>query len=457
MNETCEHANIYNMKNTILISVLLFGLSQLTLAQDKWSLDECIDYAIENNIALKRQQVLTEQNKATLTQNRMSMLPNLNFQAQANMNFGRSVNPETNVITFNQNLLNSYWIGSGVTVFNGFATANRIAASKFMYKMGLELERVQKDKLSIDIIGAYYQVLMYRGVIKTATSQFEVSEYQLHRIKVMVETGAESRTTLLQLQSQVSNDKLLLTQAVNNELIALENLKQLLQLEAGLDFDISEESLLAQIDEELETNAESIFSIARSILPSISALDYKTKAREKEVKAAVGDATPELSLNAGLTTGYYDAMMEGEATTPFLEQVKNNNNQSVSATLSVPIFSRWFYRSNIKKAKLNLKDSELELQQELNTLYSMVSNATLELAAVKDEHIAIQDTKEFSDLAFDAVEKKFQTGLANTTEFAEARRQKFYAEVDLLRIKLQYNLKLMTLKYYLTGEWKDLK
>ncbi len=444
------------MKNIIVTSILLFSLGIFIQAQDKWSLDECIDYAIDNNIALKRQQILTQQNKTSLAQNRMSMLPNLNFQAQANMNFGRSVDPVTNNITFNQNINNFYYLGSGVTLFNGFATANRIAASRFMYKMGLELEQVQIDRLSIDIISAYYQVLMYRGLVQTATSQFEVSEQQLHRIKVLVETGAESRTTLLELQSQVSNDKLLLTQAINNEIISLETLKQLLQLEAGVDFDVSEESLLAKIEDNIETDADSVYSVASKILPSITALEYKAIARDKEVKAAIGAGTPELTLSAGWTTGYYDAMMESIETTPFAKQLKNNNNQSLRATLSIPIFSRWFYGSNIKRAKLNREDAELELKQERNILYAQVTNSALELAAVKDEHIAIKDNMEYSNLAFAAVEKKFQTGLANASEYAEARRQKFFAEVNLLRIKLQYNLKLMTLKYYLTGEWKDI-
>ena len=139
----------------------------------------------------------------------------------------------------------------------------------------------------------------------------------------------------------------------------------------------------------------------------------------------------------------------------YFEQLKNNPNQSVQASLRIPIFNRWFYGSNIKRAKLNLKDAELQLQEEYNTLYSQVNNATLELAAVKDEYTAIMDTKEYSDLAFKAVEKKFQTGMANATEYAEARRQKFYSEVDLLRIKLQYNLKLITLKYYLSGKWTN--
>ena len=442
------------MKKAVITFLLITGLGIAGSGQEKWSLEKCISYAVENNIALKRQQVQTEQNRTNLRQSRASLLPNLNFQSSGTMNFGRSVDPVTDGITFNQNLQNFYFLGSNITLFNGFALANRMAASKFMYEMGLALEQANKDLLTVDITNAYFQVLMYRGVVSTAGRQLEVSEQQLHRIGVMVETGAESRTTLLEMQSQVSNDRLLLTQAINNEMIALESLKQLLQLDSATDFDITEESLLVNINDEVSTDVDSVYEVAREILPGINALVLQAEARKKLVKAAIGEASPELTLSGGWRTGYYDAMMEGVATTPFFDQLQNNKNQSVSATITIPIFNRWLAGSNIKRAKLNLQDAELQLQQEYNTLYSQVTNATLELKAVKDEHLAIKDSKEYSDLAFKAVEKKFQTGMASATEYAEARRQKFYAEVDMLRVQLQYNLKLMMLKYYFTGRWE---
>lgn len=446
---------LLHMKNILLIVVLSLSTGLMGQAQQVWTLEDCIAYAIDNNIALKRQAIQTQQSKTNLLATKAQVLPSLNLTGQAEMNFGRSVDPVTNTITFNQNLTNFYYLYSGVTIFNGFATANRISASKFLLDMGIELEKVQIDLLTIDIINSYYEVLMYRGMIETAKSQLDVSDQQLHRISVMVETGSESRTTKLELQSQVSRDRLLLTQATNNQIIALESLKQLLQLEQGREFDINENSLLVEISEDLSTDVDSIFEVAKSILPRVSALKYQNEARKRLVKAAIGDATPILSLNAGWTTGYYDAMTEGVTTTPFSDQLNNNNNQSVQAVLRVPIFNRWTQGSNIKRAKLNLQDSELQLQQELNTLYAQVNNATLELAAVKDEHNAIMDTKDYSDLAFTAIEKKFQTGMANATEYAEARRQKFYSEIDLLRVQLQYNLKLLTLKYYLTGRWTN--
>ena len=441
------------MNLRIVVTVFLFIPALLVQGQEKWTLEQCIDYALENNIALRRQAIATEQYRADYTAGKMQMLPSLNFQSQAAVNFGRSVDPVTNDITFNQTFGNYYYLGTGVTLFNGFATLNRMAAARYLYQMGVELQQQQRDLLSIDIINGFFQVLMARGVVETEGEQLKGTGEQLHRIEVMVETGGESRTTLLEMQSQYSSDKLLLTQAVNNEKIALESLRQLLQLEQGEAFDIDENSLLVDLPGEMSTDVDSVFDTARNIMPGIAALELKADARKHELKAAKGEATPEVSLSAGWRTGYYDAMIEGVQNTPFQEQIKNNNNQFVQANLTIPIFNRWYNGRNIKRAKLNLADSELELEQEINNLYSQVTAACLELTAVYDEYLAASDSREYSEIAYNAVDKKFITGMASATEYSEARRQKFSSEVNLLRTRLQYNLKAMTIEFYLTGRW----
>jgi outer membrane protein len=452
----CCGKHIYsNTMRRILVLLLLFTPFVSNLAQEEWSLQDCLEYAVENNISLKRQEVLSEIYRTDLRASKANMLPNLNFSARANMNFGRSVDPVTNDITFSQNLGNSFSIGSGLTVFNGFALINRVSAARFMYQMGVELQKQQENMMALDIISAYYQLLMARGVVQTATRQLEVSDQQLHRVDVMVRTGSENKTTLLEMQSQVSNDRLLLTQAVNNEAIGRENLRRLLQLDPGVDFFIADKEGPVSMEGNAYSNADSVYNVANEIMAGITALEYQALAREKELKASIGEATPELRLSAGWGTGYFDAMTEGVETTPFMEQLKNNNSQSIEATLSIPIFNRWFYGRNIKRAKLSLQDSKLELEQGRNDLYQQVNTACLELAAISDEYLAALDNYKFSELAFVAVEKKFQIGMANATEYSEARRQKFSSEIYLLRTELQYEVKQMTIRFFLTGEWNS--
>lgn len=435
--------------------MFILGLPIVSSAQEEWSLKDCLDYATENNIALKRQRIQSDMYKNDLWASKANLLPSLNFRTTGNKNFGRSVDPGTNDITFNQTISNGLSLGSSVTIFNGFTLVNRMSAAKFLYKMGIELQEQQLDLMSLDIINAYYELIMARGLVETAGRQLEVSEEQLHRIDVMVRTGSENRTTLLEMQSQVSNDRLLYTQAINNEILGLDKLRRLLQLDPETAFDIIPRSAPVQVAEKSLINVDSVYSVASDIMPGINALVYKQSAREKEYKASIGEATPELSFSAGWGTGYFDANMVGVETIAYSEQLKNNINQSLQATLSIPIFNGWYYGRNIKRARLNLEDSRLELEEGRNNLYQEVNSACLELSAIHDEYLAALDSREFSDLAFIAVEKKFQIGMANATEYSEARRQKFSAEVELLSMELQYELKQITIQFYLTGEWMN--
>ncbi len=440
---------------TISVLVLVTTGEQSLSAQDKWTLEECIAYAEENNIALKRSSVITDKRKSDLLTRRMELLPDLSLQSQGSMNFGRSVDPETNTITFNKNITNYYYLGTGLTLFNGFAQLNRISAARYLHLSGEQAEEQQKNLLILDIVNAYYRSLMAKGTVKSAAEQVEVSRQQLHNTEVLVETGAESMTTLLEIQSQLSYDKLLLTQAITNAGITIEDLRLLLQLEPGVPFDIEEKSDLIIVETDDLSDTDSIYKNSVNVLPRIKTLELQTSARKKQLAAAKGLSMPELDMFAGWRTGYYDAMVPGEDPIPFADQLRNNTNQYVGVSLNIPIFNNWYNRNNIKQAKLDLLDSELELHQEKNALYNEISQACFELISVKDEYLSAVDNLEFNKLSFEAVNKKFETGLASATEFAEAKEALFAAEVNLLSSKLQYKLKEMTVNFYMTGKWVD--
>ncbi|MBN1388899.1 MAG: TolC family protein [Bacteroidales bacterium] len=438
----------------IIIFFQTFTYLNILSAQDVWTLEECLYYAEENNIALKRSIIITGKMQSDLRARKYELLPDLRLQSQGSMNFGRSVDPETNTITFNKNITNYYYLGTGVALFNGFAQLNRISAARYLQLSYKQAEEQQKNLLDLDIVNAYYTALMAKGTVKSAAEQVEVSRQQLHKTEVLVETGAESRTTLLEIQSQLSNDRLLLSQAKTNAGIALEDLRLLLQLEPVVPFDIDENTGILIVNTDGRVDADSVYSTSKEILPRIKSLQLRTEARKKELAAAKGLSSPELEAFAGWRTGYYDAMVPGEDPIPFTEQLRNNTNQYVGVSLNIPIFNNWYNQNTVKKAKLDLQDSELELRQEQNALYNEVSKACFELVSVKDEYLSAVDNLEYNKLSFEAVSKKFETGLASATEFAEAKKALFAAEINLLSAELQYKLKEMTVNFYMTGRWE---
>jgi outer membrane protein len=166
------------MKRIIVLIILHAIISSgETTAQEvkKWTLQDCINYAVENNIGLQRQMLQTESGETDLLKARMNLLPSLNFGSDVQLGFGRSIDPVTNLITFEQNLSNSYSLSSSVTIFSGFAALNTISANKFMVKAGLEAEKVNRNTLIVNILGVYYQVLYAKGLEDAAKMQLELS------------------------------------------------------------------------------------------------------------------------------------------------------------------------------------------------------------------------------------------------------------------------------------------
>ena len=442
------------MHKRILLYIIIFLTAGQSLAGQKlWTLEECLLYAEENNIKLMRSSVQTRKLESELKTRKFELLPDLGLQSQGTMNFGRSVDPETNTITFDRNITNYYFLRTGLTIFNGFVNLNSISAARYLYLSGLQTVERQRNILLLDIINAYYNVLMSKGTVRAAESQVEVSRQQLHKTEVLVETGTESRTTLLEIKSQLSNDKLLLSRAETNEGIALEELRLLLQLEPGQGFDIQGDIGPVALSVSESVDADSVYQNSKDLLPRIKSLELQKEARKKELAVKRGVLLPEVNMFAGWRTGYYDAMTEGENPAPFGEQLLNNTNQYIGVSLNIPIFKNWYYRNNIQKARLDLRDSELALRQEKNILYNEINKACFELSSLKDEYLSALDNLEYNNLSFEAVSKKFETGLANATEFAESKRALFSAEINLLAAELQYQLKEMTIKFYMTGQW----
>ena len=282
------------MKYLICTFLVLAAVSpnELTAQDEKWTLGDCVSYALQNNIGLQRQALLTETAAVNLTKSRMDLLPDLNLGSDARVGFGRSIDPVTNLITFKQNVSNSYSLNSSVELFSGFATLNTIAAGKFMLKAGLESEKVARNTLIVDIMGQYYQVTYAKGLEAAAKMQMELSERQLYRITRMVETGKESVSKKYEMESQASADRLTWTIAGNNASQAVTLLKQMLQLPSGEDFDIQLPDLDVVLITDAGYEADSIYSLASRVLPRLKAIEYELEASEKQLAAAKGQLAP---------------------------------------------------------------------------------------------------------------------------------------------------------------------
>jgi len=446
------------MRFILILPLLLFLSAEEISAQvKKWTLEECIDYALANNIGLQRQRLLTETADINYTQSKMRVLPSFNIGSDARLGFGRSVDPVTNLITFKQNLSNSYSASSEVTLFNGFATLNTISANRFLLKAGIEAEKIARNTLIVDILGQYYQVIYAKGLEDAARMQLDLSEDQLFRISKMVEAGREALSRQYEIESAVSADRLAYTTARNTTHQAVTTFRQMLQIEPGEEFEI----FLPDVDSILITDArfnpDSIYTIASEVLPRLKAIDYELKAAHKQVAAAKGNLAPSLTAGGAVFTGYYKVISEDVVEQySFSEQLSNNNSQAVTLSLNIPVFNNYLNGRAIRLAKIRQNDTGLRLQIEKNNLYTEIENACLNFNRGRDEYLAAGANLEFNKKSFHTIERKFETGLVEVTDYSAAKTALFVAETEALRTKLQLIIRKLTISLYSTGEYENI-
>ncbi len=441
----------------LLLIMLIAPPVLLSAQQENWTLEDCITYALSNNLGLQRQGLQTESAEIDFRKSKMDLLPNLNFGSDARVGFGRSIDPVTNLITFKQNLSNSYALSSGIEVFNGFAALNTISANKFMMKAGIEAEKVARNTLIVNIMGQYYQVIYAKGLEAAAKMQLDLSEKQLFRITKMVNTGRESVAREYEIASQVSSDRLTWTTAQSSSIRALTQLRQMLQIEPGTDFNILLPDLDAILIAEGGYDTDSIYTIASEVLPRLKAIEYELRASENMVAVARGALAPSLTVGGSIFTGYYKVIGEnGDSQASFSTQLRNNNSQAVYLSLNIPIFNRYSASRNIKQAVIRKEDARLRLELERNTLYTEIEDACLNYNRGREEYTAAEANLAFNEKSFEAVEKKFEAGLVDVTDYAAAKTTLFSAETEALRTKLQLLIRNLTIEFYTTGEYENI-
>lgn len=441
----------------IIISLLSVLFIQAISGQvKKWTLEDCIKYAVTNNIGLQRQKLQTELKRTDLLVSRMNLLPNLNAGSNIYYTDGRSINQSDNSINFNKNMYSDIGIASNLVIFNGLYEINTIAAYKFLLKAGVESEKIVRNTLIGDILGQYYQVLYARGLEDASKMQLDLSEKQLFRITKMVETGKEALAKQYEIESQFSADKLSYTIAHNTASQAVTTLKQMLQLDPGTEFDVMVPDLKNTLITDNSFSTDSIYQLAAQNLPRLKEIEFELRASKKQIAAARGIIVPKLTAGGQIGSIYSDILNDNNKPNSYSTQIKGDISKQVSLSLNVPLFNNLSTYRNIKMAKLRKNDNELRLELEKNNLYTDVENACLNYNRGKDEFAAANSNFYYNTQSFAAVQKKFESGLINVTDYSVAKTTLFRAETEALRTKLQLLIRKLTIQFYSTGEYENL-
>ena len=438
------------MKNllALFISGVFVLSSGVSNAQNIWDLQKCFDYAIENNIQIKRQRLNSQYTENQVKQARNDKLPNLNAQFGNDFSFGRSLTYDNTYDNINSASLNGA-MSTNFTIFNGMTLSNSVQKSELDLEVTLyELDKT-KDDIMLGIAAEYLQILFAEEVIQVTEANIEVTKGQIERTQQLVNAGSLAKGALLEIEAQLAREELQLVNNENQLRLSYLNLYQFLDLPMSESFEVEKPSL-PEIQANLTMmNAFDVFNNAINIRPEIVAAQKRVESAMKQLEIAKGYQYPSLSLGANYYNLYNNQYRDfNDDRIPFGEQLKNNSRSSVGLTLSIPIFNRFQVKNNITNAELQIADYEYQLQSARNVLRKDIELVYTNALAALNRYISTQKAVESMAEAFRYTEEKFNVGMINSVEYNQSKNNLTVAQSDLIQAKYEYIFRTKILDFY---------
>ncbi len=456
---TCPRIeNKYRQMRKIIISTLLLSLLNSGLyAQEKkvWSLDECISFAMENNIALKRQELTTELDRKDLTQSKLNLLPNLNGQVEHNLGSGRVLDRGTYQWVNTDVSQGDLGVISSVTLFGGlkgYHSIKKAEAGFLASKANLEL---MENNLVLQVMTAYLELLRREELYEIAVEKARITKLQVERMQKLLEVGNASAGELLEVKAQSSNEQYNQTLAKNAKDVARLELAQLLNLSEPGSFEIEAPPITGPSPLQLP-DLESVYANAVAILPQIKGAEHHITYSEKNLAVARGELSPEVYLKALYYSNYSDKLInprEIDPQNPELEyrvpqQVLDNQYRQVSVGVRIPLFNKWQSRTNISKAKIDLIDARYKLEDSKQQLFKEIQKYHSDAGAAMDNFLAAQESAANYEEAFRYAEERYKVGMATALELEEARNRLFTAMASRITAKYVFVFYMEILNFY---------
>ena len=416
--------------------------------QETWTLERCINYAFENNITIKRQDLSTSLQKNELAQSKLNRLPNLNAQSSYGRSYGYTwIQDQVRNVDLATNTL-SMGIGSSIGVFEGFSTTNTIKRNKLDLMASLALEEEIRNNIALQITGQYLQILFDKELLIVAREQYDVTDQQVRRTQQLVDAGSLAKGSYLELKSQAAKEALNVTQQENRLILSLLSLAQMLDLEDVASFDVVS-PIIPDIENMKVEQPDEVYSTALTLMPQIKGADYRLESSEIAVNIAQGAYYPSLSLNA--QWGARANWLVGDpynSNIPFTDQIEKTKNTYIGASLNIPIFNKLQTRNRVKNAQIGVLDAQYQLSQEKLNLRKEIQQAHADALGAYNKFLASRQAVESFKESLRYTEEKFNVGLVNTVDFNVAKTDYLRAQSDLLQSKYEYILRSKILDFY---------
>ena len=430
---------------TYLLFVALFASLQ---AQEIWSLEKCINYALDNNIKIKQGVIATGYQQNQLKQTKFSRLPNLNGQVSQNLNFGRSLTYDNTYKDINSSQTD-FGIGTNIPVFQGFYITNNISKLELDLQASIEDLSKAKSDISVNIASTFLEILFAKDLVKVSEDQLSVTNLQIKQITEKVDAGSLARGSLLEIEAQAAGEELNLVNAQNQLKIARLRLTQLLELPSNDAFDVVVPTLPEISAQASIVSAGEVYKSAVLTRPEIKGADLRYQSSQYQLKMAQGALYPTISLYANIYDSYNNKYKDiNGADIAFSKQLKNNQRKGIGAQMNIPIFTRFANKIQIDNARLQVLNTELELENTKKLLRSDIETAQTSAIAAFNRFNSNQKAVSSMKEAFRYSEEKFGVGLVNAVEYNTAKTKLAKSESDLLQAKYEFIFRTKILDFY---------
>jgi outer membrane protein len=433
------------IKQLTLAGLLLVGLSA-SAQQKKWSLQECVDYALENNITILQGENSILNNEQNIDAAKGQFLPSVSGFVGHTLSLGNRELFPGQFVDRTDNSTNAS-ISLNQTVFNGFRLTNLYKQSQLNLETSkLELNRI-KDDISLNVVNAYLNVLFNIENLEIAKAQYSFSKKQLDQVRDLVDAGVQPQANVYDAEATLSSDLQSVTVAENNYELALLSLSQLLQLPyEGFEVEVIE--LDNPSSELMYNNASPIVSYALDNRYEIKVAQKNIENSALNIEISKSGYLPTVSFNYAFGSNvFFTNLIDTEDS--FFNQLNNQKGHRFSLNVSVPIFSQFQNKTNVAKAKIQEENAQLNLKQAKLDVEANVQRAFTDAKAALRAYEAAKSSLQSQKIAFQNSQERYDIGAMNAFDLEQSRLRLVNAESSLVNAKYDFIFKTKVLDFYL--------
>ncbi len=428
------------MKQALIICLSLASLQ--SAAQTSWTMQQCMQYAVAHNHEVKRAELTLDNYQAAQTGAIGRFLPSVSASIGAQYNFGRAIDPETNIYTNVSTFYNGYQLQASLPVFDGFSRIHALRAAKAGVLMGQSALRQAQSQTALRALQAYASAAYYEGLVRMAGEKVQETALLLRQTRLLEEVGRKSSADVAQVESQKAEADYELTRQQN--LLA----SALLELKKEMNYPLSD-SLRLAVDEPAAGQAPDYGSqaMSRNLVPELLVAQYQMLASKHEWRQARASWFPSLSLSAGLNTTYHHTL-HSDTPQPFHTQLKNNMGEYVAATLTIPLFNRLQTATSVRRAKNNYRIARENYEQKQLELEKLSREAWQDWQGYQKQARQMEEKVEADSIAYQLTRRQFEEGLSTAIDLHTTSTQLLNAKAALLQCRLMVMVKEQLIRYY---------